>query len=174
MYENKENPKEDIYDSLKKRFLNGQINFFKVRDRLLELDQDTLDRENSDKNLDFLCDPEILNLVSESKESLIAYYKFLSFTQFHVGQRLAVKNLEDVVSYFQQSLKNAKLGGSDESWCSYVEGTIIYIKGSQIPDSVIEKVKEYQNKNILINLNRGLLERGFPDYSKDYSFSKPS
>jgi len=167
-YKNKENSKEDIYHSLKKDFINGQITFLEVRDRLLELDQNTLDRENSDKNLDFLNDPEILNLVSQSKENLTGYYRFLSFTEFHVGQRLAMGKIEDASLHFRESLKNARLGESDESWCSYVEGTIIYIEGNQIPEDVIEKVKEEPNKNILVRLNKGLKERGFPDYKLDY------
>lgn len=158
----------NIYSYLKRKFLNGELNFLEVRDKLLELDQENLDREGSDKNLDFLRDPEIFNLFSESKESLSVYHRFLSFTEFHIGQRLAMRKIEDAISHFKESFKNAILGESDESWCSYIEGNILYMEGNQIPDSLIEKVKEEQNKNILINFNKGLKERGFPDYELDY------
>lgn len=56
----------------------------------------------------------------------------------------------------------------DFSWSAYIEGTLFYLEDIKIPISIIEKIEEEENKQILEKLNSGLLQRGSPDYSIDY------
>lgn len=161
-------PQENKYHILKSSFLNGNLSFEEVRNKLLDFDQETNEREASDDNLSFLKDPEIYNLVSKSEDDLNAYHGFLSLTEFHIGQRLAFQNSEEAITFLQNSLNSAETGKMDEGWISYIKGTLIYSTGKEIPQDVIEKVDNETNKNILEKLNQGLKERGFPDYKLDY------
>jgi hypothetical protein len=156
------------YEALKKSLLDGSIIFTDVLKKLSELDQSTLSRDYSEQNLIFLINPEIVNYINQHAEFLSDYYDFLSFTQFHIGQRRATDNLPEAINYFRQALESARLNISSESWTAYVEGTLLYMEGKNIPKEIIIKVEENRNAQILENLNLGLKQRGFPLYSEDY------
>lgn len=164
----KESQGENFYEKLKKSFLAGEISFSDVRDELLKIDQSTYDRAGAEENLNFLKDEQIFDFVSKSKEDFSIYQKFFSLTLFHLGQNLAFRGDQKATSFIKEALESAVLGRADESWVSYLNSTLLYLEGVKIPDDLITKVDQDKNRQILEKLNKGLEERGFPDYSKDY------
>ncbi len=42
------------------------------------------------------------------------------------------------------------------------------MNGQEIPQELIDKSEQTRNAKILINLNKGLKERGYPLYEEDY------
>ena len=161
----KENKKE-VNITLKEKLLNGEISFGFLKDRLLENDQVDLERTASLKNLELLSQLELVGYVKENPEIIEEYYRFLSFTEFHVAQNF-IKNNESL-SYFENALLHAKKGKSDEAWVAYIEGTLLYLKGQPVPEELITKTIVSGNDLILNNFNNGLKERGIPSYLEDY------
>lgn len=157
------------YDSLKEGLFRGSISLEEIRDRLMEWDQATSSRDASDENLVFLYDPQIIEYVNQHPESREGYHGFLSFTEFHVAQRLASSNPMDAIEHFRKALEKAPVVQSDGSWVAYVEGSLLYMEGKKIPEKLIEKVESFRNAQILRNFNKGLKERGAPSYMEDYS-----
>lgn len=149
---------------LKKKLLTKEIDFIRVRDILLFRDQKDPARDLCEENLQFLKNPEIEEFIEKNEEYLDTYDRFLSVTEFHVGQRLAIKNNPTAIDHFEQALKLSK----SESWSSYIKGTILYMKGLEIPVELITGVKEEQNAKILQNFNKGLKNRGCQSYTDDY------
>lgn len=157
------------YTTLKEGLLNGTISPEAVRDELIALDQQTLSRTASDENLAFVYDPEIVAYIENRQELQEKYHQLVSFTEFHVAQRLAFHNSQDAVDHFQKALEYAQRIPSNDSWTAYVRGSLMYAEGKIIPDDLIAAVTQSNNAQVLRNLNAGLLHRGSPFYSEDYS-----
>ncbi|MFW5853398.1 MAG: hypothetical protein ACOCU8_02095 [Patescibacteria group bacterium] len=158
------------YNSLKEKLFSDSISLEEVRDRLMEWDQATSARDASDENLVFLLDPQIVEYINQHPEAREWYHRFLSFTEFHVAQRLASNNQTDkAIKHFRKALENAQINQLDEGWAAYVEGSLLYMEGKEIPEELIEKAESSRNAQILRNLNEGLKERGTPSYVEDYS-----
>ncbi len=153
------------YNDLKRSLLDGSISLEEIRDRLLEIDQADLSREGSEGNLVFLYDKEIVAYIDDHPEHKDRYQSFLSFTEFHVAQREATENPKKAIEHFKKALENSQ---GQEAWEAYIQGTLLYIQGEQIPEELIEKVDQSKNARVLKNLNAGLKQRGFPSYSEDY------
>lgn len=170
MLHKKENSinQDEIYKSLKNDLLSGNILFEQVRNKLLELDQETLSRDAAETNLIFLRDPEIVEYISQNPEVYEIYNRFFGFTEFHIAQRLAIENNGSSLIHFQNALECANQDTSRDSWRAYVEGTLLYMQGKEIPEDLILKVEEERNAEILRNFNKGLKERGIPLYKEDY------
>lgn len=160
---------ENTYQSLKERLLSGVVSLEDVRKTLLALDQSTPSRDAAEGNLKFLYDPEMVEYVEKKSENTEAYYRFLSLTEFHVAQKFALKEPAESLSYFKKSLESAKKDSSQEVWIAYVQGTILYMEGKEIPESIIDAAKDQRNMEILRNFNTGLKARGTPLYKEDYS-----
>lgn len=156
------------YESLKEGLFTGSVSLEDVRDRLMEWDQSTSSRDASDKNLLFLRDPQIVAYIAQHPEAQEVYHAFLSFTEFHVAQRIVSDNPTEAAAHFRKALESARMDQSDESWAAYVEGTLLYMEGKEIPDDLIAKAESSRNAQILKNFNTGL-ERGTPSYIEDYS-----
>ncbi len=157
------------YGLLKSGLLDGSLSLEKVRDRLVELDQATPTRDAADENLQFLKDPQIVDYVNQHPDATEGYNHFLSFTEFHVAQRLTLDNPIEAISYFKMALEDARATQSDsESWSAYVKGTLLYMEGKEIPEELIAKAEQSKNAQILRSFNRGLKLRGFPSYLEDY------
>jgi hypothetical protein len=157
------------YESLKEELSEGSISFEDVRDRLLKLDQSTPSRDASEENLNFLRDPQVVALIQKKTEFLEEYQGFVSFTEFHVAQRLMMNDSQDGIEHFKKALESAQMDTRfGESWAAYVEGTLLYLEGKEIPEEIIVKVVESRNAEILSNFNRGLKKRGTPLYEEDY------
>lgn len=158
---------KDIYINLKSDLLNGKSTFNDVRNKLFELDQETKSRDAAKENLNFLYDSEVVNFVNSNPDYVAGYESFLSLTEFHVAQELAIENEDDSLDYFKKALKNSK----NDSWSAYIEGTILYMEGKMIPENIIRKAEIIGERNaqILRNFNLGLGERGHPSYVEDYS-----
>lgn len=159
---------ELVYKNLKEDLLNGHISLEEVRDKLIELDQKTNSRDASEMNLSFLRDPEVVQFLSKDPEAIAGYNRVLSFTEFHVAQRLALNNDQGSLSHFQESLDSAQQDKSNQSWCAYVKGTFLYVQGKEIPEDLISQCEQTRNAEILRNLNKGLKERERPLYKEDY------
>lgn len=158
----------DVYKTLKDNVLNGSLSFSELRDRLLELDQKTPSRDACLTNLEFLKDSDIYGIVLKSPETADEYKKFLSFTEFHVAQKLAHENDQNSIFHFQEALKAAEDSGN-EGWIAYIKGTLLYMEGKEIPEELIKKSSESgRNSDILRNLNEGLKHRGKPSHTEDY------
>lgn len=160
---------KDFYSSLKEQLLHNNISFLTVRDALMQLDQSTPTRDASIDNLNFLMDEDIVaHIDTQHTDIRDAYHKFISLTSFHVGQSLALKQDTEALSYFQQALTEAQKGNFGTSWIAYVEGTITYLQGKNIPEKLILQVTESRNAEILRNFNEGLKDRGTVEYREDY------
>ena len=172
---NLENPLEnqkDEYLILKENFLSGKKSLKEVRDFLLQKDQETADRKGSIKNLEFLKDRDIVNYFLEKAEhqEKDAYYRFLSFTEFHVAQiELLNGNVDTGKEHVLQAISCYDNVSEviDEQWVPYMQATLSYLNGELIEDDIIESVRG-NNIQILKKLNQALKERGFPDYKEDY------
>lgn len=164
-------PKKEIrnetYNSLKNDLLSNKLSFESFINKLLEIDQSDPGRTASLENLKLLNDPEIVDFIKEKPEIFDVYYRFLSFTEFHVAQINAENG--DCLKYFTDALAHAKDGHGDEAWIAYIEGTLLYMRGQSIPEDIIEKTIVLGNDRILRNFNKGLQERGVPSYLEDYS-----
>jgi hypothetical protein len=166
---NQEDEKRE-YEFLKNGLLDGSLSLEKVRNKLVELDQATPTRDAADKNLQFLKDPQIVEYINQHPEMTEGYNRFLSFTEFHVAQRLTLDNPIEAINHFKMALENARVTQSDgESWASYIQGTLLYMEGKEIPEELIAKAEQSKNAQILKNFNKGLKARGFPSYLEDYS-----
>lgn len=161
--------KKNKYDSLKGDLFNGSISLEEARDKLMEWDQLTSSRDASDENLVFLRDPQIVEYINQHPEAQDKYHGFLSFTEFHVAQRIASNNPVEAIEHFRKALESAKVDKSNDSWAAYVEGSLLYLEGKEIPEELIRKVESSRNAQILRNFNAGLKERGAPSYVEDYS-----
>ncbi len=158
------------YSLFKKSLLSGSLSFDELIDKLFALDQSTPARDASENNLRLMKDPEVVDWVNSHPEILDSYYVFLSLTEFHVGQRLAVAGSDETLDHFKEALRFASFDSGGESWAAYVEGTILYMQAEQIPEALIIKAEqEGRNGQILRNFNKGLAKRGFASYLEDYS-----
>jgi hypothetical protein len=160
-----EQPK-NFYINLKSDLLSGKLTFKDVRDKLFELDQQTESRDAAKENLNFLYDPEIVDLINSNPDYVDKYQSFLSLTEFHVAQELAIENKNNSLDHFKKALENSE----KDSWSAYIEGTIFYMEGKIIPDEIITKAKVMSERNakILLNFNLGLKKRGNILYEEDY------
>ncbi len=160
---------KEPHSLLKQQLLHNNISFLTVRDALMQLDQSTPTRDASIDNLNFLMDEDIVAYIDTQHTDIQdAYHKFISFTAFHVGQSLALKQDTEALSYFQQALTEAQKGNFGSSWIAYIEGTMLYLQGKTIPEDLIGKVTESRNAEILRNFNEGLVNRGDSQYKEDY------
>lgn len=161
--------KDNRYNSLKNDLFNNSISFNEVRDKLVEWDQEDYSRKASDENLLFLYDSQFTKYLKQYPEMLEGYNRFLSFTEFHVAQRLAQNDPQKAIEHFKKAFDLAQENQENESWQAYTEGTLTYMGGKEIPRIIIQKVTQPKNKKILENLNNGLKERGTPLYIEDYN-----
>ncbi len=166
--ENLESLENNKYYELKQLLIGGKISFIKLREILLEFDQSTSDRRAAKENKTFLLDPEVSAVLSNNEESKYGYYRFLGFTEFHIAQQAAITDSEKCVDYLKKSIEFSTKGNSEDGWLAYLEGTLLYVEGQTIPESVISRVTSVKNKDILRRLNSGLENRGKPSYSEDY------
>lgn len=162
----KSSEKKDKYILLKEGLLNKTISLEEAKDRLLGWDQFSPFREDSENNLKFLLDPDIIGYINQNPETKEYYNRFLSFTEFHVAQRLAMDNEPKAIDHFKKALEIAKTG---DSWSAYIEGVLFYLEGKRIPEELIARVELPKNMLILEKLNAGLKKRGSPLYSVDYN-----
>lgn len=162
-------PTEDDYKDLKDKLLHGELPFPAVSEKLMEFDQLVPTRDAADENLKFLYDAEVVNYVHEHLEVIKEYKSILGFTEFHVAQRLGVSGSAEAAEHFKRSLENTD--ESDEGWRAYVEGSLLYSEGKEIPEELIERAGKLgkRNADILRNFNAGLKERGRVSYLEDYS-----
>ena len=101
-------PQQDIYFNLKQKLLSRELSFLDFRNKLVELDQSTLDRKYSLQNLKLLEDPDIISFIEQQEETIQKrYYNFLSFSEFHVGQYYACEYKDQTTSlqHFKKSLE---------------------------------------------------------------------
>ncbi len=168
--QNKENKENKRYELLKEGLVSGDMSLEAIAKQLIEFDQSTPSRELAKDNVDFLKDKEVVDFVQTLNPEVVkGYHRLLSFFEFHVAQQLANKNTEEAKEFFQNSLEDAKQGGSKDDWLAYIEGTLLYINGQTIPEDIIDRVTEPRNAKILKRFNNGLRERNGPDYDKDYN-----
>lgn len=159
---------QHTYDNLKTKMLKGTYSLEEVRDTLIKFDQQTPGREASVKNLAFLYDPDVRNYIhKQSPEMVSGYQKLVSFTEFHVAQRLAGRDPKRALAHFKSALVMSA-DDTDPTWLNYIKGTIFYMEGKRIPQSLIDKVTQKENAAVLERLNQGLATYGTPDYARDY------
>lgn len=167
-FETQNNSVNSEYKSLRDSLFNGSVTLGEVLDMLLKLDQSSGTRDASDENLKFLLEPEIIEYVDTHPDFREEYHNLLSLTEFHVAQRMVSNNPAEAIKHFKKSLESAKFDQSDESWSAYVEATIMYMEGREIPEELIAKAEQSKNALILRNFNLGIKERGSPSYMEDY------
>ena len=171
-----ESAPQQIYTKLKQKLLSGELSLLDFRNKLIDLDQSTLDRKYSLQNLELLSDPEVISFIKEQEEKIQKrYYNFLSFTEFHVGQYFACENQDEekTLEHFKKSLEAFEKGEVDEDyrqeWGIYVNGTIAYFEKDM--GALRESVRllgEKKNAQVLSRLLQGLEKRGEPNYLEDY------
>jgi len=159
------------YLKIKDDLLSGELSLREFREKIIELDQSNIFRTKSISNLELLRDPEVVNFIF-SKNDLEAesyYKKLLSLTEFHAGQ-VELNNKENKgVVHIKEALRIAEESDDDSRWINYLKGTVFYLNGQEIPEEILEEVKDSDNNyKILKSFNRGLKERGYPEYLVDY------
>ncbi len=158
------------YLKIKNDLLSGILSIHDFRGKLLELDQSDCSRVRSINNLEILKDREVINFIfsKNDKETEDSYKKFLSFTEFHVGQIELINKNNNGIIHIKEALKLAE-ESDDDRWISYLKGTVFYLEGKEISEEILDSVKDLDNNyKILKSFNAGLRERGYPDYSIDY------
>jgi len=167
--EGKKNTHQEIKDDL----LSESISFASFRDKLIELDQSDSSRTKSIDNLELLKDEDVTNFIfSKNDLELEKKYKnLLSFTEFHVGQIKLSNKGEDGVVHIKEALNLAEESEADNRWINYLKGTYLYLNNQEIPEDILDGAKDMgNNSRILESFNKGLKERGYPDYLVDYKF----
>lgn len=156
-------------ESLKSKLLTGDMTLDEALRVLLSFDQETPTHDASVDNLLILKDPEVIEFFEKQSPEIISRYNnFLSITEFHVAQRLALSGDEySALPYFKLALNSAEKGYS-ERWKNYVFGTVMYLEGREIPEDIINGSNMGNNAEILKNFNKKLRQRGKPDYKNDY------
>lgn len=157
------------HNEIKAGLLSGNIRLEDARLIILDIDQRSPEHIDAYENLKLLLDPEIVDLINTIDESRKQYYyRLLSLTEFHVAQiEVLVKgdvsrSLEHFRNAYSVSLKYDAV-----EWTSYIDATILYLEGKEIPEILIQNCND-KNKQILIRMNAGLKKRGFPLYTEDY------
>lgn len=160
----------DFYKNLRKNAMQNKISPKKFLDGLFKLDQKSADREAAEKNIKILRKPEVAKFLKSDKKILPYYAKFLSLTEFHLGQRRADKNKHKLAyKHFWNSYQAIKKYPGE--WASYVKATLFYLQRKQISEKLIKECNP-GNRPILKNFNSGLKERGGPSYMKDFLKSR--
>lgn len=165
--EGKKNTHQEIKDDL----LSERISFASFRDKLIELDQSDSSRTKSIDNLELLKDEDVTNFIFSKNDPELEkrYRNLLSFTEFHVGQiKLSDKDKEGV-AHIKEALNLAEKSEADSRWINYLKGTYLYLNNQEISVDILDGAKDMgNNSKILESFNKGLKERGYPDYSADY------
>lgn len=154
------------YEKLKSDILNGSLSFEKVQEKLFNLDQSTPSRDASEENLKFLRDPQIVEYAKQHPEIFGGYQNFLSLTEFHVAQNLALNDSAEAIEHFRKALESSLVESSDQ-WTAYIKGTLLYIEGKEIPEEIIARAGQSRNAQVMRNFNSGLRKRGRPSYKED-------
>ena len=147
-----------------------------VCDKLIEADQSVSSRVAALANYDFLIDRDIVNyLKTLDSDSNKIYYMVLGFTELHIGQIKAIieNDHQACLEYFEKALIHEFKGLAHPENIAYKQATIHYLKNEKVPlaEIIESKLNSGNNQLILINMLKGLNERGFPDYKKDYGIN---
>jgi len=159
-----------FYKDLKRQFLTGEIIPEEFQNKILELDQSTPDRNNSLKNIELLCDKEIVSWFTQNSEYLPMYSSLLSLTEFHVAQSKACDEKDDKEAYehFKKALEaGQKIYDENADWIIYIKATLAYLENDLVK---LRKLtgQASANSKTLERLIHGLEKRGAPKYSEDY------
>lgn len=155
----------ETYESLKEKVLSGEITLEKVVDSLIQLDNGNV-RYTPEDSLTFLQTPEIAKTFLENEFSKEKYSQLVSLIQFQCAQMHASKESPKAIPFLEDALATTQLF-SKPAWSAYVQGTLLYLYGKQIPEGILQTVSE-KHKVILTSLNEGLAKNGEPRYTRDY------
>lgn len=163
------------------RLVSGMLTPPQARDALIALDQSDPGRVAAPHILELLVTESVQRVFlswapEEGESGHDMYYSLRSFIEFHCAQIAGMQDDYDrAVTYASQSADSMRKVSVDptqrdafDASEAYVEGTKLYFEGKLIPDELIQKVSGI-NKAILLRLNKGIEERGYPDYKVDYS-----
>ena len=160
------------YTTLKKDLLDGTISPKEARDKLITADQSTGDRKAALSNLDFLEDSDIKNFINNQQEDIKkSYYQLLSLTELHVGQTNLFEGKNEAgLQFWKQALAHEYEANAFPENIGYKRGTIAYLEKDigTLEDSIAQLDSKTRNCQILMNMLKGLKERGYPDYFSDY------
>lgn len=170
--ENQENPQfQHPAYIVKSELLEGKISLREFSDKIIELDQITLDRKNALENLNILSSPDLVEYVEKQDEDIKkSFFRLRGFTEFHVFQIKAEHNEPDALTFLKEALEDYNMGRNldSENFIKYIEGTLMYMQGEEISDEILKELKEDNNLKILKRMNDGLIRRGYPSYNEDY------
>lgn len=163
---------ERPHDAFKRQLLTGEITAEDLHRKLLELDQSTSDRKHALDNYNLLSDAEVENFIqTQTAETQAAFYGFLGFTEFHLGQIKVVEGSEsEALHFFTEALKHAERAKDHEDWVTYITATVAYFEGDivKLQQAAQNPALTGNNREIVSNLLRGLQQRGRPSYLEDY------
>lgn len=137
-------------------------------EQIFRLDQKTPSRTNASECYKKLKSRERDFIGTEIEKE---YWNKLSLELFHLGQTEAIKNQNtQAKEYFLEAQEAAKKG-IDDAWLAYIEGTLFYLENNitgikQTINRIADKFPA--NIRILQSFIKGLKERGYPNYEKDY------
>lgn len=156
------------YDQLRENVVSGTATIEQVRDALVAIDKERTGAYSPEENLAFLQDETVKNTFLEDEGSIEKYNQLLSLTQFQCGQEYALKESPQAFEFLNDALDTAQKF-SNPAWAAYLQGTILYLLGKQIPEQIIATTKG-SNRIILAKFNEGLAQRGnIPLYKQDYA-----
>ena len=134
-----------------------------ILEYVFALDQSDADHLNAQKCLDILRGRE-RDFIGTDFEN--EYWYAVSLELFHLAQNFAIQmDTEAAASRLREAIVAAEKS-ADIGWLHYIKGTSMYLAND--PDGLHACIAQAdENSNILIRLEKGLRDRGGPDYQKD-------
>lgn len=167
-----ETPPTDKYVELKRQLLSGELEPEQVRNAIIDMDQETPERDASVANYEFLIDPEIVTFIESQPDDIQkGYYRTLSFTELHIAQREGFAgNNERALNLLEKSLEHSLKDDRFQENIEYRKGLIAYFKkDTDALKNVINSHKCTEtNQKILEKMLQGLTTRDNVNYLEDY------
>lgn len=179
MTEKKEGQRSELMpqDKLKASLLSGQLSPSEFIAQILQLDQSIPTRDHAEENVRVLTHPAVLPILEREKDAKFALHNLLSLSHFHVGQRKLAAGNEQGRNDFEAALRAAEKITDEgyEQWRLYIMATIAYIE-KDIPtlERIASEMEASVNKNIALNMIKGLRQYGNVDYQRDYHNTSPT
>lgn len=160
-----------LEDQLFKNDLSG-LQYLETLD---EIESNIQDYSNSRNVLESLRNEKVKEKLL-SAELHSRYYGLLVLVNFHLAREAGFANINDqAISYCEDAVeaneiwsKYVKFEKGDREFTQYLLGTKNYFEGKvDVLKAIVSSMSQGRNRDLLEKLIKGLVDRGYPNYSKD-------